>query len=88
MNNDSASNYPGQGYGTQGLNNSLNGMWQYSQPIAVNWEYQELPQSHHLGENLRMLNEAGAAGWELCHVGHQHYLMKRKVYRQVTRPTP
>jgi hypothetical protein len=35
------------------------------------------------GENVAALNEAGAAGWELCHVGHEYYLMKRLGYRQV-----
>ena len=76
------------GYAPQGtLTNGINNWWYRSDPVTVCWEYQELPQSHEHGENLRALNEAGAAGWDLCHVGHQHYLMKRMSYRQATTPT-
>jgi hypothetical protein len=54
-------------------------MWQYrSEPLAIRWEYQLIPR------DLVALNEAGAAGWELCHATHDYYLMKRLGLRQQT----
>jgi hypothetical protein len=80
--NGSRSNGSPQSYGTQGINS----LWQYtSQPEVIGWEYQAFPSSPY--SDLLALNEAGAAGWELCHVGALNYLMKRKVYRQATRST-
>ena len=63
-------------------------MWQYqSQPLSIRWEYQSVPQTPTREVNLRALNEAGAAGWELCHVAHDSYLMKRLGLKQEVKPT-
>lgn len=78
--NGSFSNGVGQGYGVSSLN-------QWREPLSVRWEYQALPQMPSREENLLALNEAGAAGWELCHVGRDTYLMKRMGYRQATAST-
>lgn len=46
---------------------------------TVRWEYTMVPMTHHSGENISALNAKGADGWELCHVGLQYYLLKRRV---------
>ena len=59
--------------------------WEYqSLPPTIWWEYQTLPQTESREINLLALNEAGAGGWELCHVWHDSFLMKRIRYRQRT----
>ena len=58
-------------------------MWQYSsQPLSSRWEYQTIPLTFDREANLLALNEAGAGGWELCHVDRDVYLMKRLVWQQ------
>ena len=65
------------------VENNVTTMWHYtSQPVTARWEYQTIPQRDSHEANLLALNEAGAGGWELCHVGHDVYLMKRLVWQQ------
>ncbi|HKW23476.1 MAG TPA: hypothetical protein VJO13_18995 [Ktedonobacterales bacterium] len=90
MNNEATNaagiNNLGQSFGVSSLN-----QWAYrSEPLAICWEYQTLPRMDALGfsvMDLRALNEAGAAGWEVCLIVRDTYLMKRMGYRQATRST-
>jgi hypothetical protein len=41
------------------------------------WEYRFLIQSQSESVNVDRLNELGMEGWELVHVGHINFIMKR-----------